>query len=117
MFVNDSSPIRRCCSASALCNTAAGLKAVSPQYATRGKKLAKTKNGGAGVSGGGASGSGFVDDGGPAAPCRATFPGPNGKIAYTVLNDSGIYTINPGGGGKTKVAVATDLPTRPMASG
>ena len=35
-------------------------------------------------------------------PAEATFPGPNGKIAYAVLN-SGIYTINPGGGGKTKV--------------
>jgi hypothetical protein len=33
---------------------------------------------------------------------KATFPGPNGKIAYAVLN-SGIYTINPGGGGKSKV--------------
>ena len=43
-------------------------------------------------------------------PAGATFPGPNGKIAYTVLNDSGIYTINPGGGGKTKVAVG-DTPS------
>jgi Tol biopolymer transport system component len=37
-----------------------------------------------------------------ARPAEATFPGPNGKIAYSVLN-SGIYTINPGGGGKSKV--------------
>ena len=37
-----------------------------------------------------------------ARPAEATFPGPNGKIAYAVLN-SGIYTINPGGGGKYKV--------------
>src|SRR5215217_3746856 len=37
-----------------------------------------------------------------ARPAAATFPGPNGKIAYAILN-SGIYTINPGGGGKTKV--------------
>jgi len=41
-------------------------------------------------------------------PAGATFPGPNGKIAYMVLNDSGIYTINPGGGGKTKVAVGQE---------
>jgi hypothetical protein len=37
-----------------------------------------------------------------ARPAEATFPGKNGRIAYSVL-DSGIYTINPGGGGKTKV--------------
>src|SRR3712207_6653818 len=37
-----------------------------------------------------------------ASPAEATFPGPNGQIAYAVLN-SGIYTINPGGGGKSKV--------------
>jgi hypothetical protein len=37
-----------------------------------------------------------------ARPAAATFPGPNGKIAYAILN-SGIYTINPGGGGKSKV--------------
>ena len=41
-------------------------------------------------------------------PAGATFPGLNGKIAYMVLNDSGIYTINPGGGGKTKVAVGQE---------
>ena len=40
-------------------------------------------------------------------PAEAAFPGKNGKIAYT-NDDSGapfgsIYTINPGGGGKTKV--------------
>ncbi|MDQ3704213.1 MAG: hypothetical protein M3437_03140, partial [Chloroflexota bacterium] len=41
-----------------------------------------------------------------ARPAGATFPGPNGKIAYTGTGlNSGIYTINPGGGGKTKVAV------------
>jgi hypothetical protein len=68
--------------------------------------------GGAGGSGGDASGSGFVlvlmlvvvQP----RPAGATFPGPNGKIAYMVLNDSGIYTINPGGGGKTKVAVGQE---------
>jgi Tol biopolymer transport system component len=37
-----------------------------------------------------------------ARPAGATFPGPNGKIAYAVLN-SGIYTISPGGGSKSKV--------------
>ena len=50
---------------------------------------------------------------GTVKPAGATFPGPNGKIAYTVrvgdLN-SGIYTINPGGGGKTKVTVG-DTPS------
>lgn len=50
-------------------------------------------------------------------PAGATFPGPNGKIAYTVLNDSGIYTINPGGEARRKSPWATHLPTRPMASG
>jgi WD40-like Beta Propeller Repeat len=41
-----------------------------------------------------------------ARPAGATFPGPNGKIAYTGTGlNPGIYTINPGGGGKTKVAV------------
>jgi hypothetical protein len=37
---------------------------------------------------------------------EATFPGKNGRIAYSVFGertDDAIYTINPGGGGKTKV--------------
>jgi len=36
---------------------------------------------------------------------EATFPGVNGKIAYSAYdeNDQEIYTINPGGGGKTQV--------------
>jgi hypothetical protein len=42
---------------------------------------------------------------------EATFPGNNGRIAYTVNNgnDSDIYTIKPDGGGKFKVTdTATD---------
>jgi hypothetical protein len=36
---------------------------------------------------------------------EATFPGKNGRIAYVADggNNSGIYTINPDGGGKSKV--------------
>ena len=37
---------------------------------------------------------------------EATFPGKNGKIAYEFYGggtDGGIYTIDPGGGGKSKV--------------
>ena len=37
---------------------------------------------------------------------EATFPGKNGKIAY--VNNGVIYTINPGGGGKTKVTEGRD---------
>jgi hypothetical protein len=42
---------------------------------------------------------------------EATFPGSNGRIAYTVNNgnDSDIYTIKPDGGGEFKVTdTATD---------
>jgi Tol biopolymer transport system component len=38
---------------------------------------------------------------------EAASPGKNGRIAYSVFGggmDGAIYTINPGGGGKTKVA-------------
>jgi Tol biopolymer transport system component len=40
-----------------------------------------------------------------ARPAEATFPGKNGKIAYVDWDghDLEIYTINPNGGGKTKV--------------
>jgi hypothetical protein len=40
-----------------------------------------------------------------AGPARATFPGKNGKIAYSGWdgNDREIYTINPNGGGKVNV--------------
>jgi hypothetical protein len=40
-----------------------------------------------------------------ARPAEATFPGKNGKIAYSSWDgqDYEIYTINPGGGGKFKV--------------
>ena len=37
---------------------------------------------------------------------EAIFSGKNGRIAYSVLGggmDKAIYTINPGGGGKTRV--------------
>ena len=37
---------------------------------------------------------------------EANFPGKNGRIAYSSFGlgtDAGIYTINPGGGGRTKV--------------
>jgi Tol biopolymer transport system component len=36
---------------------------------------------------------------------QATFPGENGRIAYVAFGgtNSGIYTINPNGSGKTKV--------------
>src|SRR5215203_3641641 len=37
---------------------------------------------------------------------EATFPGKNGRIAYSGFGgrtDGGIYTINPGGDGKSKV--------------
>jgi Tol biopolymer transport system component len=71
-----------------------------------GKKMVKTKPSGVLAAAGGA----LVAVGSlmvmlmvvEARPAEATFPGPNGKIAYSVLN-SGIYTINPGGGGKSKV--------------
>ena len=47
---------------------------------------------------------------------EATFPGKNGKIAY--VGGGVIYTINPGGGGTTKVTRgATNLPTRLTARG
>jgi WD40-like Beta Propeller Repeat len=77
-----------------------------------GKKMVKTKPSGVLAAAGGA----LVAVGSlmvmlmvvEARPAEATFPGPNGKIAYMVLNDSGIYTINPGGGGKTKVAVGQE---------
>jgi Tol biopolymer transport system component len=36
-------------------------------------------------------------------PAEATFPGKNGKIAYTTTRDEVIYTINPVGGAKVKV--------------
>jgi hypothetical protein len=40
-----------------------------------------------------------------AGPAEATFPGKNGKIAYSSFdgNDFEIYTISPGGGGKSRV--------------
>jgi hypothetical protein len=40
-----------------------------------------------------------------AGPAEATFPGKNGKIAYSGFdgNDFEIYTISPGGGGKSRV--------------
>jgi TolB protein len=41
-----------------------------------------------------------------ARPAEPTFPGKNGRIAYESFGggtDGGIYTINPGGGGKSKV--------------
>jgi hypothetical protein len=50
-----------------------------------------------------ASGVGLLN---AAKPAEATFPGKNGRIAYSVFGertDDAIYTINPGGGGKTKV--------------
>jgi Tol biopolymer transport system component len=96
---------------STLCNTATGLRVFSPLYARRKEKVAKTKNVGAL-----AAAVGMLAAVGllvammlvviEARPAGATFPGPNGKIAYTGTGlNPGIYTINPGGGGKTKVAV------------
>jgi hypothetical protein len=44
---------------------------------------------------------------------QAVFPGKNGKIAYEFYGggtDRGIYTINPGGGGKTKVRMEGTQP-------
>ena len=42
-----------------------------------------------------------------AGPAEATFPGKNGRIAYNTGANACcvIYTINPGGGGKTKVTM------------
>jgi hypothetical protein len=42
-----------------------------------------------------------------ARPAEATFPGKNGRIAYNTSANACcvIYTINPGGGGKTKVTM------------
>jgi hypothetical protein len=47
---------------------------------------------------------------------EATFPGKNGRIAYESFGggtEAGIYTINPGGGGKSKV---TEEGTQPAYS-
>jgi TolB protein len=40
-----------------------------------------------------------------ARPAQATFPGTNGKIAYSVWNgrESDIYTIDPGGGRRVNI--------------
>ena len=72
--------------------------------------MAKTNHWGAGSSGGDVSGSwvACADKwvAPRAGPAEATFPGKNGRIAYnTALTRCVIYTINPGGGGKTKVTM------------
>jgi hypothetical protein len=56
-FVNDSSSIA---SVSALCNTAAGLRVVSPLYASRREEDGEDHPFGALAAAGGPSGSGFV---------------------------------------------------------
>jgi Tol biopolymer transport system component len=43
-----------------------------------------------------------------ARPAEATFPGKNGKIAYSAPDDGVIYTIYPDGGGKGKVTEGSD---------
>ncbi len=45
-----------------------------------------------------------------AGPADAAFPGKNGKIAFASLTKKGgvIYTIKPGGGGKTKVTEGSE---------
>ena len=53
---------------------------------------------------------------------EATFPDKNGRIAYSAFDlDGGVdekfYTIKPGGGAKTKLRGATNLPSRPTAKG
>jgi Tol biopolymer transport system component len=45
---------------------------------------------------------------GAAAPAQATFPGANGKIAFTSCDaDCGVFTINPDGTGRTQITHGT----------
>ena len=53
---------------------------------------------------------------------EATFPGKNGRIAYSAFDldggvDETIYTIKPGGELRPNSLGATNLPTRPTAKG
>src|SRR5829696_7803205 len=51
---------------------------------------------------------------------EATFPGNNGRIAYSAFDggvDETIYTIKPGGVPRPKSRRATNLPSRPTAKG
>jgi len=102
-FIADSSPVA---SVNALCCTAAGLRAVSPLYATRREEDVEDQPlGGAGGGSGGASGRGLlvlmlvlVE----VQPAEATFPGQNGRIAYSSLTktDYNIFPVKATGGGE-----------------